>query len=156
MLLLISVPQSLPTPHQTLLFSATMPKEIEALSAQYLNKPVKVKIGRVSVPTANVAQSLERTTEGQKLELLAALLQVGCVGCLCEGSQDGCVGLLVCSGIYRRQMVAEAALPCPNLDGFATGSHVSVIVFPSTRQAICSAAADTTAALLPLPPCPTG
>jgi ATP-dependent RNA helicase DDX5/DBP2 len=56
-----------------------MPKEIEALSAQYLNKPVKVKIGRVSVPTANVSQSLERTTEGQKLELLAALLQVRCV-----------------------------------------------------------------------------
>ncbi|WIA13020.1 hypothetical protein OEZ85_006630 [Tetradesmus obliquus] len=67
--------QSLPTPHQTLLFSATMPKEIEALSSQYLNNPVKVKIGRVSVPTANVAQGLERTTDGQKLELLAALLQ---------------------------------------------------------------------------------
>jgi ATP-dependent RNA helicase DDX5/DBP2 len=64
-------------PHQTLLFSATMPKEIEALSAQYLNNPVKVKIGRVSVPTANVSQSLERTTEAQKLDLLAALLQVG-------------------------------------------------------------------------------
>lgn len=70
--------QSLPTPHQTLLFSATMPKEIEALSSQYLNNPVKVKIGRVSVPTANVAQGLERTTDGQKLELLAALLQVRC------------------------------------------------------------------------------
>ncbi|KAF6260713.1 P-loop containing nucleoside triphosphate hydrolase protein [Scenedesmus sp. NREL 46B-D3] len=67
--------QSLPTPHQTLLFSATMPKEIEALSSQYLNQPVKVKIGRVSVPTANVAQSLERTTEAGKLELLAAMLQ---------------------------------------------------------------------------------
>jgi len=62
-------------PHQTLLFSATMPKEIEQLAAQYLTKPVKVKIGRVSVPTANVAQSLERTTESGKLELLVALLQ---------------------------------------------------------------------------------
>jgi len=69
--------QNLPVPHQTLLFSATMPKEIEQLTAQYLNKPVKVKIGRVSVPTANVAQSLERTTDNGKLELLVALLQVG-------------------------------------------------------------------------------
>lgn len=68
--------QNLPTPHQTLLFSATMPREIEQLAAQYLNNPVKVKIGRVSVPTANVAQSLERTSDGQKLELLVALLQV--------------------------------------------------------------------------------
>jgi superfamily II DNA/RNA helicase len=59
-----------------------MPKEIEALASQYLNKPVKVKIGRVSVPTANVAQSLERTTESQKLELLAALLQVRCRICM--------------------------------------------------------------------------
>jgi hypothetical protein len=68
--------QSLPVPHQTLLFSATMPKEIEQLAAQYLNKPVKVKVGRVSVPTANVAQSLQRCIEGEKVELLVAMLQV--------------------------------------------------------------------------------
>lgn len=30
--------------HQTLLFSATMPVEIEALASQYLNKPVTVKV----------------------------------------------------------------------------------------------------------------
>ena len=47
---------NLPTPHQTLLFSATMPVEVEALAADYLNKPVKVKVGAVSIPTANVAQ----------------------------------------------------------------------------------------------------
>jgi superfamily II DNA/RNA helicase len=67
-------------PHQTLLFSATMPKEIEQLTAQYLNKPVKVKIGRVSVPTANVAQNLQRCGEGEKLELLVSMLQVGLGG----------------------------------------------------------------------------
>eukprot|EP00877_Chromochloris_zofingiensis_P000286 jgi/Chrzof1/10258/Cz04g34160.t1 len=67
--------QALIPQHQTLLFSATMPKEIEGLASQYLRQPVKVKVGRVSVPTANVAQSLERTTEAQKLELLTALLQ---------------------------------------------------------------------------------
>lgn len=53
-----------------------MPKEIEQLAAQYLNKPVKVKIGRVSVPTANVAQTLQRCQEPEKVELLVALLQV--------------------------------------------------------------------------------
>lgn len=36
---------SLPTPHQTLLFSATMPEEIEALAGQYLNKPLRIKVG---------------------------------------------------------------------------------------------------------------
>ena len=36
--------QNLPTPHQTLLFSATMPEEIEALAGQYLNQPVRIKV----------------------------------------------------------------------------------------------------------------
>lgn len=61
-----------------------MPKEIEQLAAQYLNQPVKVKIGRVSVPTANVAQSLEAAPDGQKLELLVDMLQV-----VLEGWQGG-------------------------------------------------------------------
>jgi ATP-dependent RNA helicase DDX5/DBP2 len=65
---------SLHPTRQTLLFSATMPPEIESLAAQYLSKPVKVKIGRVSVPTANVAQTLERCADAQKCELLAAML----------------------------------------------------------------------------------
>jgi len=34
----------LPQRHQTLLFSATMPKEIEDLAQAYLNKPVTVKV----------------------------------------------------------------------------------------------------------------
>lgn len=72
-------------PHQTLLFSATMPREIEQLAAQYLNKPVKVKIGRVSVPTANVAQQLQRCSEQEKVELLLALLQVGGEGARRQG-----------------------------------------------------------------------
>jgi hypothetical protein len=54
-----------------------MPKEIESLASQYLVQPVKIKIGRVSVPTANVAQSLERTNEGEKMRLLLDVLLVG-------------------------------------------------------------------------------
>ncbi len=36
--------QSLKPGHQTLLFSATMPVEIETLANQYLTKPVTVKV----------------------------------------------------------------------------------------------------------------
>lgn len=36
--------QNLPTPHQTLLFSATMPEEIEALAGQYLTDPIRIKV----------------------------------------------------------------------------------------------------------------
>ena len=68
------VMMNLPTPHQTLLFSATMPAEVEALAADYLNKPVKVKVGAVSVPTANVAQHLEKLVDAQKVDRLCELL----------------------------------------------------------------------------------
>ncbi|GIL78706.1 hypothetical protein Vretimale_397 [Volvox reticuliferus] len=68
------VMNNLPPRHQTLLFSATMPKEIEELARAYLNKPVTVKIGAVSTPTANVAQRLEHAPEGQKMDILVALI----------------------------------------------------------------------------------
>lgn len=68
------VMMNLPKPHQTLLFSATMPVEVEALAADYLNKPVKVKVGAVSVPTANVAQHLEKLVDSQKVDRLCELL----------------------------------------------------------------------------------
>jgi len=65
----------LPQRHQTLLFSATMPREIEALAQAYLNKPVTVKVGAVSTPTANVAQTLEKCEgDANKLDLLVGLL----------------------------------------------------------------------------------
>ncbi len=68
------VMRSLPKKHQTLLFSATMPEEIEALAQEYLSKPVRVKVGRVSSPTANVAQTLEKVTDKEKIDRLLALL----------------------------------------------------------------------------------
>ncbi|XP_077239319.1 DEAD-box ATP-dependent RNA helicase 20-like [Tasmannia lanceolata] len=68
------VMHNLPKKHQTLLFSATMPVEIEALAQEYLNKPVQVKVGKVSSPTANVSQILEKVTESEKIDRLLALL----------------------------------------------------------------------------------
>ncbi|GFH05801.1 DEAD box RNA helicase CiRH59 [Haematococcus lacustris] len=65
----------LPLRHQTLLFSATMPREIEGLAQAYLNNPITVKVGAVSTPTANVAQSLESCPDVKaKMELLIGLL----------------------------------------------------------------------------------
>lgn len=68
------VMRNLPKNHQTLLFSATMPVEIEALAQEYLNKPVQVKVGKVSSPTANVSQVLEKVTENEKIDQLLTLL----------------------------------------------------------------------------------
>ncbi|CAN6469447.1 unnamed protein product [Victoria cruziana] len=68
------VMQNLPKKHQTLLFSATMPVEIEALAQEYLNKPVQVKVGKVSCPTMNVSQVLEKVSENDKIDRLLSML----------------------------------------------------------------------------------
>ena len=65
---------NLPTPHQTLLFSATMPSEVEVLASEYLQKPVKVKVGTTSAPTANVSQHLEKVVDAEKVNRLVAML----------------------------------------------------------------------------------
>jgi ATP-dependent RNA helicase DDX5/DBP2 len=65
---------NLPKPHQTLLFSATMPTEVETLAADYLTKPVKVKVGSVHAPTANVSQHLEKVPEAAKMDRLCELM----------------------------------------------------------------------------------
>jgi len=60
--------------HQTLLFSATMPEEIESLVDDFLEKPVRIKVGSVSTPTANVSQHLEKTTDVNKIDKLLTLI----------------------------------------------------------------------------------
>lgn len=68
------VMHNLPKKHQTLLFSATMPAEIEELAQEYLQNPVQIKIGKVSSPTANVSQILEKVTDDEKIDRLLFLL----------------------------------------------------------------------------------
>ncbi|KAF8402472.1 hypothetical protein HHK36_010557 [Tetracentron sinense] len=68
------VMRNLPKKHQTLLFSATMPVEIEELAQEYLTNPVQVKVGKVSSPTANVSQNLEKVSDSEKIDRLLALL----------------------------------------------------------------------------------
>ncbi|KAL5710074.1 RNA helicase [Ranunculus cassubicifolius] len=68
------VMRDLPKRHQTLLFSATMPVEIETLAQEYLTDPVQVKVGQVSSPTANVTQILQKVAESEKIDRLLGML----------------------------------------------------------------------------------
>ncbi|XP_051142874.1 DEAD-box ATP-dependent RNA helicase 20-like [Andrographis paniculata] len=68
------VMRNLPQKHQTLLFSATMPVEIEELAQEYLTNPVRVRVGKVSSPTANVSQNLEKVPENEKIDRLLDML----------------------------------------------------------------------------------
>jgi ATP-dependent RNA helicase RhlE len=59
---------------QTLLFSATMPPEVEALARKYLRKPVVVQVGRRSSAASTVTHAVYPVPRDKKTELLAQLL----------------------------------------------------------------------------------
>lgn len=59
---------------QTLLFSATMPPEVEALSRRYLRKPVVVQVGRRSGAVSTVSHAVYPVPRERKIALLVELL----------------------------------------------------------------------------------
>lgn len=64
----------LPQKRQTLLFSATMPEEIEQLAASILHDAVEVKADPVSSTVDKIEQSLYYVSKGDKPALLARLV----------------------------------------------------------------------------------
>ena len=64
-----------PPYRQTLLFSATMPPEVEALARKYLRKPVVVQVGRRSSAAHTVTHAVYPVPRERKSALLAALLK---------------------------------------------------------------------------------
>ena len=64
-----------PKQRQTLLFSATIPEEIEQLAAWCLRDPVKVQIGIRRSPADTINHAFYPVAEVQKFELLIALLE---------------------------------------------------------------------------------
>ena len=66
--------RQLPPKRQNLLFSATMPKEIEQLAAGILQKPVSVKVDPPASTVDRIDQSLYRAAKADKKRLLAVLL----------------------------------------------------------------------------------
>jgi len=68
------------TPRQTLLFSATMPKQIEELSRAYQTAPVRVEVNPPGRTVDKVQQSVHFTGDRNKVDLLKL--------CLAEGPED--------------------------------------------------------------------
>ena len=67
----------LPAERQTLLFSATIPPSIKSTIDAMLTDPVTVEISRVGETADTVDEHLCPVTQGQKTELLRALLETG-------------------------------------------------------------------------------
>jgi ATP-dependent RNA helicase RhlE len=64
-----------PAYRQTLLFSATMPPEVEALARKYLRKPVVVQVGRRSAAASTVKHFVYPVPRDRKSALLVELLR---------------------------------------------------------------------------------
>ena len=60
----------LPRTRQTLFFSATLPQEIEKLSARFLRDPVRVEATEVEQPIQKILQSVVQTTASKKNDTL--------------------------------------------------------------------------------------
>jgi ATP-dependent RNA helicase RhlE len=69
------VVNEIPPYRQTLLFSATMPPEVEALARKYLRKPVVVQVGRRSEAASTVAHAVYPVPRDKKSALLVELLR---------------------------------------------------------------------------------
>src|SRR3954466_2909532 len=67
----------IPTKRQTLLFSATMPPPIAALTREILHNPVLIDLGRRSLPATGITQAVYPVNQDLKKDLLLALLNRG-------------------------------------------------------------------------------
>lgn len=68
--------QTVPKNRQTLLFSATLPLNIERLAKKYMTDPVRVNAGAVSQPVSRIKQSVIPTTNANKNTVLMSELDV--------------------------------------------------------------------------------
>jgi ATP-dependent RNA helicase RhlE len=67
--------REVPAYRQTLLFSATMPPEVEALARKYLRKPIVVQVGRRSQAVNTVTHAVYPVPRSRKTSLLLHLLE---------------------------------------------------------------------------------
>lgn len=119
-----------PEQRQTLLFSATMPPEIQALADRFTKRPARVEVGRLAAPPATVSQTAIPVVSGEKTEVLLRIIQreqiqSALVFTRTKHRADRLTRQLSRAGLNvacihgdRSQRQRESAL-----EGFRTGSH---------------------------------
>ncbi len=65
---------ALPTERQSLLFSATMPRDVARLASDFLRDPVRVAVTPQATPVERIHQSVFHVSSGDKQRLLAEIL----------------------------------------------------------------------------------
>ncbi|MBW3670912.1 MAG: DEAD/DEAH box helicase [Acidobacteria bacterium] len=67
--------KQIPTNRQTMMFSATLSPEIEAMTHEYQRSPERIQIGVRNNPAVTVSQTLYPVAKSRKIDLLLHLLQ---------------------------------------------------------------------------------
>jgi len=67
--------KALPRIRQTVLFSATMPKQIRALADEFMQDPVEVAVATVAAPIERIEQRVVAVPASQKCQTLTVLLR---------------------------------------------------------------------------------
>jgi len=134
------VVSNVPPYRQTLLFSATMPPEVEALARKYLRKPVVVQVGRRSSAASTVNHYVYPVPRDRKSALLAALLKREAMESVLvftrtKHGADRVVRHLEHDGIHSAAMHADKTQPQRTraLEDFKTG-RVRVLVATDIAQ----------------------
>jgi ATP-dependent RNA helicase DDX5/DBP2 len=72
-----SIIKHVPDPHQTMLFSATWPREIQQLAHDFLKDPIQINVGEVNSLQANkdILQTIHIIQEAEKFDKLTELLK---------------------------------------------------------------------------------
>lgn len=71
---IVRIMDALPVGRQTLMFTATMPADVEKLARGHMRDPLRIKIG-VTAPPKRAEQRLHQVDESQKMDLLMDLLR---------------------------------------------------------------------------------
>jgi ATP-dependent RNA helicase RhlE len=134
------VVEQVPRYRQTLLFSATMPPEVEALARKYLRRPTVVQVGRRSSAATTVAHAVYPVPRDKKHELLRHLLNKPemdsvLVFTRTKHGADKVVRHLESDGIPSTAMHADKTQPqrIKALEGFKDGS-IRVLVATDIAQ----------------------
>lgn len=70
-----TIAKHIPQKRQTLLFSATMPKDIEEIAEAYLRDPIRVQVSPPGKPADKIVQGVHFTPQGDKGRLLESYLK---------------------------------------------------------------------------------
>lgn len=67
---------NVPTERQTLLFSATMPKQIRAIAERFMTEPETIRVKAKEMTVSNIEQYFVKVHEREKFDVLSRLLDV--------------------------------------------------------------------------------